>query len=379
MRRISATALILLVLGAHTLGAQPVPTPESHFGFEIGADRELADWTELTAYYEKLARTSPRVAVDTLGLTTKDRPFVMLTITSPGNHARRDELHRIQMKLADPRTVSGPDELEELLQEGRTVVLITHAIHSTEVGTHQVAARLAYDLASSDDPRILNILDEVILLQVPSLNPDGTEWVSDWYNRWVGTEYEAAPLPWLYHFYVGHDNNRDWYAFTQLETRHAVVGAHNRWHPHIVHDIHQMGGGGARIFFPPYLDPWEPNVDPALTSAVNGLGTWMAARLHAEGKRGIVVSAIYDAYSPARAYQHYHAGARILSETASARLASPDTVAFSELRGRRGFDPQERSWNFPRRPCIRTTPAMTMTLREVVRPPARRQTATTTR
>lgn len=349
MRRGPITFLFLaaLTLAGAPLAGQNVPTPESHFGFEIGADRKLADWTQLSAYYEQLAGSSSRVTVDTLGSTTKGRPFVMLTITSPGNHARLEELHRIQMKLSDPRTVSGPDELEDLLQDGKAVVLITHAIHSTEVGGHQVAARLAYHLASSNEGRILDILDEVILLHIPSLNPDGTEWVSDWYNRWVGTEYEAAPMPWLYQFYVGHDNNRDWYAFTQLETRHTIDGAHNAWHPQIVHDIHQMGGSGARIFFPPYIDPWEPNIDPALTSAVNGLGTWMASELTAQGKKGVVVNATYDAFTPARAYQHYHAGARILSETASARLATPVTVSREDLRGGRGFDPTERSWNFP--------------------------------
>jgi len=342
-----AVGLALCGVVASGLGAQDVPTPRSHFGFEIGTSRKLADWTQLTAYYEKLARTSPRVRVDTLGPTTKGRPFVMLTITSEENHRRIDELHAIQMKLADPRTVSGPEELERLLDEGRTVVLVTHNIHSTEVGGGQVAARLAHRLASSDAEEVREILDNVILLQIPSLNPDGTEWVVDWYNRWVDTEFEAAPLPWLYQFYVGHDNNRDWYAFTQLETQHTITKAHNAWHPQIVHDIHQMGRTGARIFFPPYIDPWEPNIDPALTTAVNTLGTFMAARLTAEGKKGVVVNASYDAYTPARAYQHYHAGARILSETASARLASPFTVDPSELGGGRGFDAAARSWNFP--------------------------------
>ena len=355
-RRLSATSLLLLAAsvlllplpGVTSLRAQAVPSPAEHFGFEMGADRRLADWAELVEYYRVVADRSPRVSLDTLGPTTRGRPFVLLTVTSEENHARLDDLRRTQMKLSDPRSVSGPEELEDLLERGRAVVLLTHAIHSTEVGSFQMAPRLVHRLATSEEPDVRRILDEVVVLDIPSLNPDGTQWVTDWYERWRGTAYEAAPLPWLYHSYVGHDNNRDWYAFTQVETRHAVTGAHNRWHPHIVHDIHQMGGSGARIFFPPYLDPWEPNVDPALTAAVNGLGTWIAARLHAEGKRGVVVNAIYDAYSPARAYQHYHAGARILSETASARMASPDTVAFSELRGRRGYDPRERSWNFPR-------------------------------
>ncbi|HUF76563.1 MAG TPA: M14 family zinc carboxypeptidase [Longimicrobiales bacterium] len=346
LRRLAPT-LAAAALLAPPLAAQAVPTPLEHFGFEIGASRRLADWEALTAYFERLAETSPRVVVDTLGQATAGSAFVMLTITSPENHARLDELHQIQMRLADPRLVTDELELEDLLANGKTVVLITQGIHATEVGASQMSANLAYELASSEDERILEILDEVILLQIPSLNPDGLQWVADWYNRHAGTELEAAPLPWLYHFYTGHDNNRDWYAFTQDETVLTVLGAHNRWHPQIVHDVHQMGGSGARIFFPPYIEPWEPNVDPALTAAVNQLGSHMAAELTAQGKQGVVINGIYDAYTPARAYMHYHGGARILSETASADLATPVDVLPSRLGPQRGYHASQRSWNFP--------------------------------
>jgi hypothetical protein len=342
-----ASGLLAAALLAPSLAAQPVPTPLEHFGFEIGSDRKLANWDDLTAYFERLAEASPRVVVDTLGAATAGSPFVMLTITSPENHARIEELHEMQMRLADPRLVTDEAELERLLDEGKTVVLITQGIHATEVGASQMSASLAYELASSQDERILEILRDVILLQIPSLNPDGLQWVADWYNRYVGTEFEAAPLPWLYHFYTGHDNNRDWYAFTQDETVLTVLGAHNRWHPHIVHDVHQMGGDGARIFFPPYIEPWEPNVDPALTAAVSQLGSYMAAELTAQGKKGVVINGIYDAFTPARAYMHYHGGARILSETASADLASPVNVPPSRLGPQRGYDASQRSWNFP--------------------------------
>lgn len=328
-------------------GAQTVPTPVEHFGFEIGADRSLADWNTLTSYFERLADATERVVVDTLGPTTDGRPFVMLTITSPENHARLDELHEIQMKLADPRLISGAAEREALLDAGKTIVLLTQGIHATEVGASQMSARLAYDLASSDSDKVREILDNVVLIQIPSLNPDGLQWVADWYTGLVGTEFEGAPLPWLYHAYVGHDNNRDWYAFTQQETVLTVRDAHNAWHPQIVHDVHQMGSDGARIFFPPYIEPWEPNIDPALTSAVSQLGTYMAAELTAQGKKGVVVNAQYDAFTPARAYMHYHGAARILSETASARMASPIEIAPSSLGPGRGFDASKRSWNFP--------------------------------
>ena len=344
---LTGPALVLFGFGATLLPGQSVPTPRSHFGFEIGVARRLANWTDLASYYARLAEASPRVRVDTLGVTTMGRPFLMVTVTSATNHARIEELRAIQMRLSDPRRVSDENELARLIDAGRTVVLITHAIHSTEVGSAQTAARLLHRLASSNDSQVLEILENTILLNIPSLNPDGTEWVVDWYNRWLGTEYEAAPLPWLYHYYVGHDNNRDWYAFTQVETQHTILGAHNRWHPQIVHDIHQMGGSGARIFFPPYIDPIEHNVDPALVAAVNMLGTYLAAELTAQGKRGVVTSAIYDGFTPARAYQHYHGGARILSETASARLATSVVVDPRRIGGGRGYDAAVASANYP--------------------------------
>lgn len=346
--------LTLVLLAALPLGAQSdpaplasVPTPVSHFGFEPGSDRKLANWEELVDYYEVLARTSPRVTIDTLGTTTLGLPFVMLTVSSPENQARLDELHTIQMKLSDPRTVAGPEERERLLDEGRTIVLITQQIHSTEVGAGQMAPNLLYRLAASNEEKVREILDNVVLLHIPSLNPDGTQMVSNWYRRWVGTPFEGVGLPALYHYYTGHDNNRDWYAFTQKETQLTIEGAHNAWHPQIIHDVHQMGSTGARIFVPPFVDPVEPNVDPLLVAGINQLGSYMAAELMSQGKQGVVINAQYDMYTPARAYQHYHGGVRILSETASARLATPIVIEEEELEGRRGFDATQRSWNFP--------------------------------
>lgn len=327
-----------------------VPSPTDHFGFAMGTAGRLANWDELTAYYEALARAGDRVSVDTLGPSTAGRPFVMLTITSPENHRRLDRLREVQLQLADPRLLpdgaEGEAELEALLEEGRAVVMITNAIHSTEVGTSQSAAKLAHRLASATDERTREILDNVIVLQIPSLNPDGTQWVNDFYNEHAGTAFDGRPPPWLYHFYTGHDNNRDWYTFYQKETQHTVR-AQNEWHPQIVHDIHQMGGGGARMFFPPYIDPMEPNVDPALVSAVNQLGSWMAAELVSQGKKGVVVNAIFDGFHPGRAYMHYHGGARILSETASARLATTVDVPAETVRGGREYDAAQAAWNFP--------------------------------
>jgi hypothetical protein len=333
-----------------TTSDSKVPPPETSLGFKIGEDRKLAKWDQFLAYFGELAKTSDRIKLDTLGKTTLGRPFVAATISSPENLKRLDEFKEIQRKLSDPRLLSNASEaaINELIGKGKTVVVITCSIHSTEVGGTFTATELAYKLASQNTPEIRGILDNVIILLVPSLNPDGTDIVADWYRKTLGTPSEGSSPPELYHHYTGHDNNRDWYAFTQVETQLTVDKILNAWRPQILHDIHQMGGGGARLFVPPYMEPWEPNIDPAIISGVNALGTSMAWEVTSQGKAGVVFNTMYDAWTPARAYSHYHAGLRVLSETASAQLATPVEVPFNKLGGGFNYDAKEQSWNFPK-------------------------------
>src|SRR2546421_6865123 len=327
--------------------APRIPTPRSVLGFEPGDDRKLADWPTLVRYYQALASASDRMRYRELGHSTLGAPMITLVISSPQNLRALDRYRELNAKLADPRGFKTAKEAEDVLRLGKTVVLITSGIHSTEVGGHLTPAGLAYRLASDTSLATRAILDNVILWLVPSLNPDGVSIVTRWYNRTLGTPAEGTDPPELYHHYAGHDNNRDWYAFTQVETRLAVDSLYNVWHPQIVQDIHQQDSDGSRLFLPPYLDPVEPNVDPLLVDGVNALGTAMAWALAAQGKTGIAINAIYDAWTPARAYQHYHGGVRILSEAASANLASPIEVQFDELQARaRGYNPRQRSWNF---------------------------------
>ncbi|MCI0488159.1 MAG: M14 family metallopeptidase [Blastocatellia bacterium] len=325
-----------------------VPAPRDVIGFMPGDDRKLASWSQIVDYFKRLDRASDRVLVEELGRTTLDRPFLLATISSPANLARLDRFREIQRRLADPRIINSDDrEAEKLIAEGRTIVLITFGIHSTEVGSNLVSMNIAHRLAADDSEETREILDNCIVLLVPSLNPDGVDIVKNWYDRTLGTSAEGTGPPELYHHYVGHDNNRDWYAFTQVETQLTIDKVHNRWHPQIVHDIHQQGASGTRFFIPPYVEPWEPNVPPVIQAGVNFMGSSMAKELISQGKSGVVINGVYDAWTPARAYQHYHAGIRILSETASARLASPINIAFDDLRPQVNVDPKIRSWNFP--------------------------------
>ena len=344
-------AVLLLALCAGLLPggeppAAPARSPEAFLGFRPGADRQLVDWSQAVAYLRELDAAAPRLSVSELGRTTGGRPLLLLTLTSERNQARLEEIRRDHLRLWDPRGLS-EGEAEALVARGRNVVALTHGIHSNEAASLHTALETAWRLATSDEPLVREILDETVVLLVPSQNPDGTDLVADWYRGSLGTPWEGTSPPRLYHPYAGHDNNRDGYAFTQQETRLLTAGLHDRWRPTIVHDLHQMGRNGARLFVPPYLDPWEPNVDPALRSAAGALGLHVAARLAGDGRSGVVVQALFDAWSPGRGYVHTHGGVRFLSEAAGTRLATPVEVAAADLRGGRGYDPRRASWNQP--------------------------------
>src|SRR5687768_17293911 len=328
---------------------EPIPAPEEVLGFRPGDDRKLASWNQLLTYFDKLDQASNRVKFEALGKSTMDKPFVMATISAPENLARLEEYKEIQELLADPRKLGAPGvrdrKAAELIQRGKTIVLITCGIHSTEVGSYLSSMLIAHRLASSDAPEIQNILRNTIILLVPSLNPDGVDIVKNWYHKTLGTAYEGTSPPELYHKYVGHDNNRDWYAFTQVETQITVDKIHNVWHPQIVHDIHQQGSFGSRLFLPPYMQPVEPNVPKQIVEGFTELGNYMAGQMRAAGFKGITTGTTYDAWTPARAYSHYHGGVRILSETASAKLATPITVKWEDIRASSddGYEPKKES------------------------------------
>lgn len=325
----------------------PPDTPETYLGFRPGDDRKLADWDQITGYLSELAGQSERVRIDTLGRSTLDRPLVMLTVSDPANLERLDEYRAIQARLADPRQITDPDDEEALVRSGRLVVLITSAIHADEVGGTLLPLRLAYRLATSREPSVQTVLREAIVLIVPSLNPDGVDAVTEWYRGTIDMPWEGVSPPFLSHHYLGHDINRDWYTLSQRETRTLVERVYNVWHPQIVHDIHQQRPDGSRYFVPPWIDPIDPNVDPLLVSATNALGSAIAWRLQREGRAGVVVHATYDAWSPSRFYAHYHGAVRILSETASARMATPVYLRPEDLTGDDGYDPTAPSWNQP--------------------------------
>ena len=323
-----------------------ITTPEEFLGFRVGEDRKLAGWDETVGYFELLDAESDRVVVSDIGRSTENHRFILCAISSAENVGRLDEFQAIQQALADPESL-GAEDAERGMERARAVVAVTCSIHATEVGGGQMSLELAHLLASSEDERVRAILDNVILLLVPSMNPDGLVRVKDWYDASLGTHFEGSIPPYLYHKYTGHDNNRDWFMFTQKETRLVVERIHNAWRPHITYDIHQTRADGMRMILPPLLDPIGPNVDPVVQSEMAALGAHMAAQLISEGKGGVAMNMVYDSYSPSRSYPHYHGGLRILSEAASAKIASPIDIPRGSLRDDRGETPRVKSWKHP--------------------------------
>jgi hypothetical protein len=340
------SAFVVLILPTLMAAQRPIPTPASIIGFEPGTDRKLPTWQQVTDYFTALDQASDRVQVRTLGKTVQGRPFLVAFISDPTTLGNLERFRGIQRKLMDP-TLRRPAEKELLVNDGKTVILITSSIHSTEVGGFLTPLVLADRLARGSSAEVAQILQNTIIMLVPSQNPDGVDIVGNWYRSTLGTPAEGSSPPELYHHYTGHDNNRDWYAFTQPETRYTIDSLYTPWNPQIVNDIHQQGSNGGRIFIPPYMDPVEPNIDPVLTVGTNALGMEMAWRMLAEGKVGVATNASYDQWSPARQYSLNHRGVRILTETASARLATPITIAFQALGTARGYDARVSSWNHP--------------------------------
>jgi hypothetical protein len=222
--------------------------------------------------------------------------MIMAAISTPENLAKLDRWKEITHKLRDPR-VTSVDEARKLAREGKVLVLITCSLHATEIAASQMSMELAYDLVTGKaffDTEMA--LKDVIVLLVPSHNPDGNQMVVDWYRKYVGTKFEGGNMPWLYHHYAGHDNNRDWFMFNLPETRAVTKVLYHDWFPSIHIDEHQMGSNGARLFVPPFMDPPLPNVQPLLWRSVNLCGTNMSFDLQKAGFSGVVNGRSYTGW-----------------------------------------------------------------------------------
>ncbi len=325
-RRILPTAFAIAALSTFAAtAAGPLQTPEQFLGHRVGADNKMIRWDKIVEYLKLAAASSDRVHYRELGKTSDGNPFVVMEISAPETLKNLDKYKAMERQLYFQNGAPTDAERDAIFTQGKVVVAITCSIHATEIGATQMTVELVHKLATDDSPRVKKILDNVIFVLVPSLNPDGEIMVTDWFNKNVGTPFEPSPIPYLYHPYVGHDNNRDMYMFTQKESQQTAQLLWHDWFPAVWLDEHQQGSNGPRMFTMPATDPINPNVHPLIYRWNGILGQSQAAALEAAGKDGIIYNSTYtNFWEGAMAWSGWwHNEVGLLTEAASARIAAP--------------------------------------------------------
>ena len=325
-------AAIALAAFPATLHPQP-PTPESVLGHRVGADFHLATFEESIDYFHQLDAATDRLELREVGRTSFGRPAYIALISSDENLRNLDRHREIALRLAHPRGLTDA-EARALADEGRALVHIDGGLHASEVATHQHTIQLAYDLVTGgDDPEIRAVLENVILLLWPSINPDGQTMIAEWYRSNLGTPYEVAPAPFLYQKYVGHDNNRDGYMINQVESRMATRVA-REWEPQILYNHHQTSPFPTRIWIPPFAEPISPHVHPLMWRTVNLIGMSMAQALEERGRKGAThMGTGFDNWYPGFMdhANNFHNVASFLTETGLYRYATPHFYTIADF------------------------------------------------
>lgn len=333
--------------------AKQITSPKDYFGFELGSERKIARWDKIVEYYNLLAKQSDKIKVVNLGPSTEGHPFLLTIVSSPENLRNLEHIREVNAKISDPRGLP-EKQIKGLIKEGRAVVFQTMSIHGTEIGGTQMSPELTYDLLTRDDEETQRILENVVSLIIPCFNPDGQVLVTDWYEKWLGTEYEGCGIPWLYHKYTGHDNNRDAFQTNLVESQYTAKTMYQDWHPQIYQDHHHAGNYGARLYVAPFCEPIHPHADPLIWRENSWYGAHIAYKLEEAGKSGILNAAQYAAWKDLGwvSLGNYHNMTCLLSESACAKLATPLYIDPGQLKGvgsgaLRGFPRYEAQVNFP--------------------------------
>ncbi len=313
---------------------EKVTSPEEFFGFRMGSDRKIARWNKIVEYFNKLQQQSDRIKVVDMGPSTEGNPFLLVIISSAATLKNLEHLKEVNARISDPRGLS-EEEAKGLIAEGKAVICQSMSLHASEIGGTQMAPELAHDLLTREDEETRRILDNVVFLMIPCFNPDGQMMVNDWYEKYLGTEYEGCNLPWLYHKYVGHDNNRDAFQTNMVESQYMAKVMFKDWHPQAYQDHHHMGSYGARLYIAPYCDPIHPHADPLIWREHSWYGAHMAYKLEEAGKTGILNAAIFSGWAHLGFHWigNYHNIASMLTESASAKLATPMYIHKEQLQG----------------------------------------------
>jgi hypothetical protein len=332
MKRKSWAWLIIILWVFPVMVFSQTP-PEEFLGHKVGADRKLADYDQIQKYFAILDQESEKIKVLTIGESTLGKPMIMAVITSESNMAELDRYRDITRKLRDARNVTS-QQARDLAREGKAILLITCSLHATEIAASQMSMEFAYNLVTGNTPfDIDKVLEDVIVLLSPTINPDGEQMVTEWYRKYVGTKYEGSSMPWLYHHYAGHDNNRDWFMFNLPESRAVTKVLYHDWIPQIHIDEHQMGSTGARLFVPPFDNPPVPTVHPLVWRGVGLLGMKMSYDLQQQDFKGVVHGRSFTGWwiGACDDTSWLHNSIGLLSEMASVKTATPIYIEPNEL------------------------------------------------
>jgi hypothetical protein len=311
--------LALTVLITSGVGAQNrITTPKEQFGFDLGDDYQLANYTQIAEYWRKLDAASDRLVVKEIGKTAEGRPQLMAIVTSPENHRNLEKYRDLSRRLAFADGLTD-DQARALAKEGKAVVWIDGGLHATETLGAQQLAQMVYEMVSRTDEETTRFLNDCIVLFVHA-NPDGNELVADWYMRNADPKSRSlAGLPRLYQKYIGHDNNRDFFASTQAETENINRVLYHDWLPQILYNHHQSGPAGTVVWSSPQRDPYNYNLDPLLILGLQALGTHLHQRLATENKPGATMASggAYDGWwnGGIRNTGNFHNIIAILTET----------------------------------------------------------------
>lgn len=269
--------------------SQAIPTPKSYLGFEVCDDYHLANYKQLTEYWQMLDKASDRVEMVSIGKTEFGREQHMLVISSPENIKKRETYRQRSETLARARTIKTNEQARAYIKDSKAVVWIDGGLHATETLCPQMLIEQAYQFASRKDEEMMRILDNCIILLVHA-NPDGMDLVSDWYMRRQDPRArELTGVPELYQKYCGHDNNRDFYALNMKESQNMSRQLYTVWYPQIMYNHHQSSPQGTIMFIPPFRNPFNFHVDPLIQVATDTVGMHMHQRLISEGKGGTVM------------------------------------------------------------------------------------------
>jgi ribosomal protein S18 acetylase RimI-like enzyme len=295
---IRAVVVWTVVASAVLVAQSRITPPEATFGFKPGADFKLANYERSVEYFRALAASSRYVRLVEAGRTSQGRPMIFALVSNPKNLDQIERYRQIAQRLAHPHGLTD-EAARQLAREGKPIVHIDGGLHATEVAGPQHTPQLVYELLSkSDDPYYRAILDNVILMLWPTINPDGQQMVADWYMSNVGTPYELSPLPRLYQEYVGHDNNRDAYMLNMIESR-VVEQAWRDWEPSIVYVHHQSSPFPTRIWLPPFSEPIGSDAPFLMSREVNMIGMAIAKGLEERGQVGAThMGTAFDAWYP---------------------------------------------------------------------------------